>query len=197
MDEATTVRSLSCWSGESQAAVSGCANGRPARSAMAAVSTPPAPSTASPSGPIRSQSPGSSAPMALSTASASSPTIHFSGLPPASGTGRALIHAAARRPASAAPASAPIAVQSRRPATVRPCRGRPGPGDELDCDEFPMASTFEGAARKHYEGSQYTDEFSVRYIDRVENQEAGRRLGAWYDNDRILNNDAFILVVGN
>lgn len=44
--------------------------------------------------------------MALSTASASSPTIHFSGLPPASGTGRALIHAAARRPASAAPASA-------------------------------------------------------------------------------------------
>ncbi|MEU6935196.1 hypothetical protein ABZ943_00550 [Streptomyces rubiginosohelvolus] len=43
----------------------------------------------------------------------------------------------------------------------------------------------------------YTDEFSVRYIDRVENQEAGRRLGAWYDNDRILNNDAFILVVGN
>ncbi len=40
-------------------------------------------------------------------------------------------------------------------------------------------------------------EFSVRYIDRVENQEAGRRLGAWYDNARILNNDAFILVVGN
>ncbi|WP_416071774.1 DNRLRE domain-containing protein [Streptomyces sp. ID03-2B] len=75
--------------------------------------------------------------------------------------------------------------------------GRPGPDDELDCDEFPMASTFEGAARKDYEGSQYTDEFSVRYIDRVENQEAGRRLGAWYDNDRILNNDAFILVVGN
>ncbi|MFJ9591018.1 hypothetical protein [Streptomyces acidicola] len=31
------------------------------------------------------------------------------------------------------------------------------------------------------------DEFSVRYIDRVENQEAGRRLNGWYDNDRILN----------
>ncbi|HBF85303.1 MAG TPA: hypothetical protein DD420_36870 [Streptomyces sp.] len=75
--------------------------------------------------------------------------------------------------------------------------GRPGPDEELDCDEFPMASTYEGAARKNYEGAQYTDEFSVRYIDRVENQEAGRRLGAWYDNDRILNHDAFILVIGD
>lgn len=27
--------------------------------------------------------------------------------------------------------------------------------------------------------------FSVRYIDLDENQEAGRRLGAWYDNDRV------------
>ncbi|MFC8257156.1 DNRLRE domain-containing protein [Streptomyces sp. NPDC057291] len=75
--------------------------------------------------------------------------------------------------------------------------GRPGEGETLDCDEFPMASTYEGAARSNYEGAQYTDEFSVRYIDPVENQEAGGRLGAWYDNDRILNHDAFILVVGD
>ncbi|WP_434091500.1 NucA/NucB deoxyribonuclease domain-containing protein [Streptomyces anulatus] len=73
--------------------------------------------------------------------------------------------------------------------------GHPGTG--LDCDEFPMASTWEGAARADYEGAQYTDEFSVRYINSDENQEAGSRLGAWYDNDRILNNDAFILVIGD
>ncbi|MFB7269745.1 DNRLRE domain-containing protein [Streptomyces sp. NPDC056244] len=75
--------------------------------------------------------------------------------------------------------------------------GRPGEGEALDCDEFPMASTYEGAARADYEGAQYTDEFSVRYIDPVENQEAGRRLGAWYNNDRILNHDPFILVIGD
>ncbi|MEV8007809.1 DNRLRE domain-containing protein [Streptomyces parvus] len=73
--------------------------------------------------------------------------------------------------------------------------GHPGTG--LDCDEFPMASTWEGAARAEYEGAQYTDEFSVRYINSDENQEAGSRLGAWYHNDRILNNDAFILVIGD
>ncbi|WP_432023943.1 hypothetical protein [Streptomyces parvus] len=63
-----------------------------------------------------------------------------------------------------------------------------------------MASTFEGAPRKDYDGNQYTDEFSVRYIDRVENQEAGRpprSLGAWYDDDRILKSDAFMLVMGD
>ncbi|URN12065.1 NucA/NucB deoxyribonuclease domain-containing protein [Streptomyces radiopugnans] len=75
--------------------------------------------------------------------------------------------------------------------------GKPGPDEELDCDEFPMASTYEGAARAAYEGDQYTNEFSVRYIDRVENQEAGRRLNSWYDNDRILNHDPFILVIGD
>ncbi|GGY73246.1 hypothetical protein OHA57_39210 (plasmid) [Streptomyces anulatus] len=60
-----------------------------------------------------------------------------------------------------------------------------------------MASTYEGAARAQFEGTEYTDAFSVRYMDRIENQEAGRRLNAWYDNDRILNHDPFILVIGD
>ncbi|MEU0099771.1 NucA/NucB deoxyribonuclease domain-containing protein [Streptomyces sp. NPDC006267] len=71
------------------------------------------------------------------------------------------------------------------------------PSTGLGCDEFPTASTYEGAARAEHEGAQYTDEFSARYIDSDENQEAGSRLGAWYDNDRILNSDAFILVIGD
>ncbi|MFC9035122.1 DNRLRE domain-containing protein [Streptomyces arboris] len=75
--------------------------------------------------------------------------------------------------------------------------GKPGPDDAFDCDEFPMASTYEGAARAQFEGTEYTDAFSVRYMDRIENQEAGRRLNAWYDNDRILNHDPFILVIGD
>ncbi|WP_101256190.1 DNRLRE domain-containing protein [Streptomyces barkulensis] len=75
--------------------------------------------------------------------------------------------------------------------------GKPGPDDDLQCDEFPMASTYEGAARSEYEGDQYINAFSVRYVDADENEEAGRRLNAWYDNDRILNHDPFIIVIGN
>ncbi|WP_405642317.1 DNRLRE domain-containing protein [Streptomyces uncialis] len=75
--------------------------------------------------------------------------------------------------------------------------GQPPAGVQLDCDEFPFASSYQGAARHQYEGEPYRDDFSVRYIDPIENQEAGRRLGAWYDNDRILSYDPFIITVGN
>ncbi|MFD9412098.1 hypothetical protein ACFWBN_34545 [Streptomyces sp. NPDC059989] len=54
-----------------------------------------------------------------------------------------------------------------------------------------------GPARYQYEGQPYRDDFSVRYIDSNENQEAGRRLGAWYDNDRLLSHDPFIVVIGD
>jgi hypothetical protein len=75
--------------------------------------------------------------------------------------------------------------------------GRPAEGEALDCDEFPFASSYEGAARYQYEGDPYLNDFSVRYIGRDENQEAGRRLGTWYDNDRILSHDPFIIVIGD
>ncbi|WP_437061163.1 DNRLRE domain-containing protein [Streptomyces sp. enrichment culture] len=75
--------------------------------------------------------------------------------------------------------------------------GRPAEGESLDCDEFPFASSYEGASRHQYEGDQYRNDFSVRYIDPTENQEAGRRLGAWYDNDRILSHDPYIIRIGD
>ncbi|MFD5223345.1 DNRLRE domain-containing protein [Streptomyces tendae] len=75
--------------------------------------------------------------------------------------------------------------------------GRPAEGENLDCDEFPFASSYEGAARHQYEGDEYLNDFSVRYIDPTENQEAGRRLGAWYDNDRILSHDPYIIRIGD
>ncbi|MFD7548930.1 DNRLRE domain-containing protein [Streptomyces sp. NPDC059816] len=71
------------------------------------------------------------------------------------------------------------------------------PGGQRDCDEFPFASSYQGAARHLYEGAPYLNDFSVRYIDPTENQEAGGRLGAWYDNDRILSYDPFIIKIGN
>ncbi|MFE3186757.1 NucA/NucB deoxyribonuclease domain-containing protein [Streptomyces violascens] len=63
-----------------------------------------------------------------------------------------------------------------------------------DCDEFPFASTYEGAARSRpeYDGTPY-GMFSVRAINSPDNQEAGRRLGTWYGDDRIIDADPFFL----
>ncbi|WP_050506934.1 DNRLRE domain-containing protein [Streptomyces rimosus] len=72
--------------------------------------------------------------------------------------------------------------------------GAPAAGK--DCDEYPFRSSTEGAARYKYEGNEYKDDFSVRYISPEENQEAGRRLGAWYHSDRILDREAFTVTIG-
>ncbi|WP_265568693.1 NucA/NucB deoxyribonuclease domain-containing protein [Streptomyces hygroscopicus] len=53
-----------------------------------------------------------------------------------------------------------------------------------DCDEYPFASSWEGAGLG--DGN-----FSVMYVDSAQNQKAGSRLSEWYGNDRILNRDAF------
>ncbi|SHF61049.1 NucA/NucB deoxyribonuclease domain-containing protein [Streptoalloteichus hindustanus] len=66
-----------------------------------------------------------------------------------------------------------------------------------DCDEFPFASTYEGAARYKYDGDRWRDHFSARPINAPDNQEAGSRLGAWYGNDRILDGDRFFVRVVN
>ncbi|MFD7017369.1 NucA/NucB deoxyribonuclease domain-containing protein [Streptomyces sp. NPDC059928] len=53
-----------------------------------------------------------------------------------------------------------------------------------DCDEYPFASSWEGAGLG--DGN-----FSVMYVDSTQNQKAGSRLSTWYGADRILNGDAF------
>lgn len=60
------------------------------------------------------------------------------------------------------------------------------PGDDYECDEFPFATTYEGAA-------QGAGKFSVRYIPAVANNTHGRLLGAWYAYERILHKDAFYI----
>jgi hypothetical protein len=59
-----------------------------------------------------------------------------------------------------------------------------------DCDEYPFASTYEGAARHLYEDVPY-GWFSVRPVLFSDNQTAGSRLGTWYGADRILDGDAY------
>ncbi|WP_327253229.1 ricin-type beta-trefoil lectin domain protein [Streptomyces sp. NBC_01244] len=57
-----------------------------------------------------------------------------------------------------------------------------------ECDEFPFASTKEGAA---------TGNFSVRYVPGTVNSTAGGRLSAWYARDRILHGDKFQVLAKN
>jgi hypothetical protein len=72
---------------------------------------------------------------------------------------------------------------------------QPPTGGPFDCDEYPFASTYEGASRAQYEGARYTNHWSVRWINRDQNQEAGRRLGRWYVNDRILDHNYFFIPI--
>lgn len=57
-----------------------------------------------------------------------------------------------------------------------------------DCDEYPFASTNQGAAKAK-------GRFSVRYITSGDNRTSGRRLGAWYKADRILDGERFTVKI--
>jgi hypothetical protein len=82
--------------------------------------------------------------------------------------------------------------QNRETFAVPVCQQQwPGyPELSQDCDEYPFASTYEGAARHLYQNVPY-GWFSVRPILFSDNQTAGQRLGTWYGADRILDGDAF------
>lgn len=61
-------------------------------------------------------------------------------------------------------------------------------GGQYDCDEYPMASTSQGAATSdgHY---------SARVIPEWDNENLGRRIGAWYGTQRILHDDPFFIKI--
>lgn len=61
--------------------------------------------------------------------------------------------------------------------------GEPGPGKQ--CDEFPFARTFQGAAHSDYDPVAPLN-WSARWVDGDQNVAAGSRLGRWFGNDRIL-----------
>jgi Deoxyribonuclease NucA/NucB len=52
------------------------------------------------------------------------------------------------------------------------------------CDEYPFATTYEGAAKGD-------NRYSVRYVVAAQNSLAGSRLGSFYGADRVLDNDFF------
>ncbi|WP_165947338.1 PKD domain-containing protein [Micromonospora sp. 15K316] len=73
---------------------------------------------------------------------------------------------------------------------------QPTTGGPFDCDEYALASTYEGSARWEFEQApQYELDHSVRWVNRSQNQEAGRRTGRWYANDRLLDQDPFFITI--
>ncbi|MGW7441016.1 NucA/NucB deoxyribonuclease domain-containing protein [Streptomyces sp. NPDC054849] len=73
----------------------------------------------------------------------------------------------------------------------------PAAGGPYDCDEYAFASTYEGAGRYLHDGAQYENHYSARWGNSDVNQEAGRRLGRWYNVDRILDHERFYIPITN
>lgn len=61
-------------------------------------------------------------------------------------------------------------------------------GTRLQCDEYPFASTKEGA-------NAGDDRYSARLIDGKDNENGGRRLNSMYTANRILDGDPFYVKV--
>jgi hypothetical protein len=66
-------------------------------------------------------------------------------------------------------------------------------GTRLQCDEYPYASTYEGANAR--DGDALINRYSARLIDGDDNEAGGRRLNAMYRANRMLDGDAFYIKI--
>ncbi|MEU5161193.1 hypothetical protein AB0G74_16515 [Streptomyces sp. NPDC020875] len=94
-----------------------------------------------------------------------------------------------------------------RAAAVRTCVHYWGPNYTAggkECDEFPFASTYQGAAQKTDEPSAPADNYSALPLPKADNSKAGSMLGAFMDRYRILDgltsspdtsDDAYFVVI--
>jgi Deoxyribonuclease NucA/NucB len=78
-------------------------------------------------------------------------------------------------------------VKNRSTAVATCARTWPNYGKSgKDCDEFPFATTYEGAAQSVYEHGVPANMYSARALTSADNQKAGNALGVWYGADRLL-----------
>ncbi|MFJ6662226.1 hypothetical protein ACIQNG_38675 [Streptomyces sp. NPDC091377] len=68
-------------------------------------------------------------------------------------------------------------------------------GGERECDEYPFATTYEGAAESQYDADAKKFNFSVRPIAKADNGAGGSLLLSFYAKNRIIDgiNDSFIV----
>ncbi|WP_157467644.1 NucA/NucB deoxyribonuclease domain-containing protein [Frankia sp. QA3] len=81
-------------------------------------------------------------------------------------------------------------IDANRAAAVKICKGIDPNYSKKgnDCDEYPFASTAEGAAKK---GSR----FSARPLNSEQNQAAGRAINPFFVGSRVLDGDAFKVAI--
>ncbi|WP_309116567.1 NucA/NucB deoxyribonuclease domain-containing protein [Saccharothrix sp.] len=85
--------------------------------------------------------------------------------------------------------------EKNREEAVRTCVSDLPPGqyprEGYDCDEYPFASTREGA----WQTTNPQRNFSVKAIPRPDNSASGTWIGTWYSYDRIIDGDHFYVRV--
>ncbi|AZM58107.1 hypothetical protein DMA15_34535 [Streptomyces sp. WAC 01529] len=66
-----------------------------------------------------------------------------------------------------------------------------------ECDEYPMATTYEGAAQSKYDHRAHPKNFSVKPVPGPSNGAAGILAGQYYDKNRILDgpDDGFLVKI--
>ncbi|MYW21706.1 hypothetical protein GT039_40600 [Streptomyces sp. SID2955] len=91
--------------------------------------------------------------------------------------------------------------EDNRDAAKKQCRRYWGAGyshgGTRDCDEYPFASTYEGAAEHDYDPEVRKFNFSVKPIAKEDNRAGGSILKGFYSKNRILDgmNDGFIVSI--
>ncbi|MEW2400283.1 hypothetical protein [Streptomyces sp. NPDC046862] len=70
-------------------------------------------------------------------------------------------------------------------------------GGKKQCDEYPFATTYQGAAGPDYDPYQDRNNFSVMPVSKESNEAAGVLLGQFYDKNRLIDgpDDGFIVKV--
>ncbi|NUL01932.1 hypothetical protein HRW07_01420 [Streptomyces lunaelactis] len=79
--------------------------------------------------------------------------------------------------------------KGNRAKAISNCRGHFGANyiqGGRDCDEYPFATTYEGAAQADYDPHAEKLNFSVLPVDSMQNQDAGRLLGQFSTQNRII-----------
>ncbi|MCX2927903.1 hypothetical protein [Streptomyces sp. NEAU-W12] len=92
-------------------------------------------------------------------------------------------------------------IDKNRAAAVKQCKRYWGAnytqGGKLECDEYPFASTYEGAAEPEYDPEVKKFNFSAKPIAKDDNQAGGSILKSFYAKNRIIDglDDGFIVKI--
>ncbi|MCX4580522.1 hypothetical protein OHB41_46720 [Streptomyces sp. NBC_01571] len=90
-------------------------------------------------------------------------------------------------------------IHENRAAAVKQCKRAWGDnytnGGTKECDEYPFASTYDGAAENYYDLEAIKFNFSAKPIAKGDNQAGGLILKSFYGKERIIDglNDGFIV----